>query len=264
MATALVLSLTGCSWINWPWSEKIDPQMEAAHRKLDTISTNTDIINQQVTSANKRLSVLEQRLLNMEGQLGSMEMLLEPTMIKSMENTLSRDATAGAESAPLEPTPYPMDPPIIVQVASKPALSPSKSPEDQYAAAYRLYQNRDREKAISAFESFLRDYPGHDLADNAQYWIGEAYYDGKMYPEAIQAFKSVVKNYPEKDKAPAALLKIGYSYLAVENLEQASQYLRQVVTDYPFSDLVGIARAKLADLQPAKGASDAFPNGSGS
>ena len=269
---ALVLSLTSCSWISWPWQEKTDPRMEAAHRKLDTISTNTDIVGHQVNSVNKRLSAIEQRLLNMEGQLGSLTLMMEPFSMGAGGVPLYQGMSPESGDTQTVPPPYGEESSPYAQAPPVPApqpvpeLSPAafRSPEDLYADAYQSYQNRDREKAIRAFQSFLSDYPAHDLADNAQYWIGESYYDGKMYPEAIETFKLVVKNYPDKDKAPAALLKIGYSYLAVDNTEQAAKYLRQVVTDYPFSELVGKARAKLADLQPARGVSDAFPGGSGS
>ena len=48
------------------------------------------------------------------------------------------------------------------------------------------------------------------LADNAQYWLGEAYYVNKSYPEAQAAFQRVVDKYPQSRKRPDALLKIGY------------------------------------------------------
>ena len=260
LAAALALSLAGCSWVDWWMQENTDPRMEDAHRKLDAISTNTDITEQQMHSVNKRLSAIEQRLLNMEGQMGNMSIMMESISLAPSEIQQQVDYSWDAQHD--APPPEKVAPPA--PPAPKPKPISLQSPEDHYADAYLYYQNREQDQAIKAFQAFLRNNPNHDLADNAQYWIGEAYYDQKMYPEAIEAFKQVVKKYPDQDKAPAALLKIGYSYLAVDNPEQASKFLRQVVTDYPFSDLVNKAQNKLADLMPAKGASDAFPNGRGS
>ena len=53
-------------------------------------------------------------------------------------------------------------------------------------------------------------YPDSPLADNAQYWLGEAYYVNKSFPEALAAFQRVVDKYPQSRKLPDAMLKIGY------------------------------------------------------
>ncbi len=252
---ALILAFSGCSWNNWPWSTKTEHQVDSANQKLDTIAVTTDVTNQQVSVINKRLSVIEQRMMI----IGE---------IIAQDSPTKRPPKVQAPVKPAKPEPKSESSYIPFQtvkekpVSSKRPVQPVMSPENAYAAAYLTYQNRDREAALDSFKSFLKNYPTHELADNAQYWIGETYYDGKMYPEAIQAFKQVVSQYPDKGKAPAALLKIGYAYLAVDNKEKAGQYFRQVVTDYPFSDLVGKARAKLQELQPQSGPSDAFPSGS--
>ncbi len=44
------------------------------------------------------------------------------------------------------------------------------------------------DQAIAAFQQFLTTYPDSSLADNAQYWLGEAYYVNKSFPEALAAF----------------------------------------------------------------------------
>ncbi|ACL02685.1 tol-pal system protein YbgF [Desulfatibacillum aliphaticivorans] len=257
---ALAFTLAGCSWFDWLKQDNTDPRLEDAHKKLDAIATNTDIAEQQLHSVNKRLSAIEQRLLNMEGQMGNMSIMMESISLAPSEIQQQAGYSQDVEDDYLT-APEVQKPPAPAPEPPKTASSSLISPEEQYAGAYLHYQNREQDKAIRAFKAFLADNPDHDLADNAQYWIGEAYYDQKMYPEAIEAFKQVVKKYPDQNKAPAALLKIGYSYLAVDNPEQASKFLRQVVTDYPFSDLVNKAQNKLSDLQPAKPVSDAFPNG---
>ena len=66
------------------------------------------------------------------------------------------------------------------------------------------------DRAIVAFQKFLATYPDSSLADNAQYWLGEAYYVNKAYPEAQAAFQRVVDKYPQSRKLADALLKIGY------------------------------------------------------
>ena len=67
------------------------------------------------------------------------------------------------------------------------------------------------------------------MADNAQYWLGEAYYVNKSFPEALVAFQRVVDNYPQSRKLPDALLKIGYCNYELKDYSAARAALSQVV-----------------------------------
>ena len=57
-------------------------------------------------------------------------------------------------------------------------------------------------------------YPHHDYADNAQYWLGEGYYDQQALRQAAPEFRAVVTRWPTGNKAPDAMLKLGFSLLA--------------------------------------------------
>ncbi|MBW1678342.1 MAG: tol-pal system protein YbgF [Deltaproteobacteria bacterium] len=131
----------------------------------------------------------------------------------------------------------------------KASVSPKLSPERQYEKAYEAYAKHHFDEAMALFKKFLQRYPKHDLADNAQYWIGEAYYDMEDYPNAILAFKEVVTLYAERSKAPDALLKIGYSYVALDDPANARIYFKRVIKNYPFSQAEAKARAKLKELE---------------
>ena len=69
-------------------------------------------------------------------------------------------------------------------------MSPGAGVEDKasYQAAFNLLKDGQYDRAIAAFQKFLAAYPDSPLADNAQYWLGEALYVNKTYPEALAAF----------------------------------------------------------------------------
>src|ERR1019366_453052 len=69
-----------------------------------------------------------------------------------------------------------------------------------YQAAFDLLKNGQYDRAITAFQGFLNAYPNSQLADNAQYWLGEAYYVNRSFPEALAAFQRVVENFPGSRK----------------------------------------------------------------
>ena len=69
------------------------------------------------------------------------------------------------------------------------------------------------------------------LADNAQYWLGEAYYVNKSFPEALAAFQGVVSKYPQSRKVPDALVKVGYCDYELKQCQAAHDTLAQVVAN---------------------------------
>jgi tol-pal system protein YbgF len=79
----------------------------------------------------------------------------------------------------------------------------------------------------------LATYPNSSLAENAQYWLGEANYVNKAYPDAEAAFQRVVDKYPQSRKVPDALLKIGYCRYELKQWESAKLALSQVITQFP-------------------------------
>ena len=117
-----------------------------------------------------------------------------------------------------------------------------------YRRSYEALRQGKRDGAAEGFREFLRRYTAHDLADNAQYWLGECYYDSKDFPSAVREFRRVVERFPHGNKVPDALLKVGYSYLALGSIDAGKQTLEQLVRSYTRHETAVLATARLADL----------------
>jgi tol-pal system protein YbgF len=133
--------------------------------------------------------------------------------------------------------------------ASAPAgpapTGPAPAPRELYSQAYADFARGNYDLAVQGFTEYIRNYPGTDFTDNAQYWIGECLYGKKMYAEAIEAWNTLFKDYPASDKLPDARVKKG---MALERLGRKSQALveyRYVVDRYPNSQAARIARERL-------------------
>lgn len=131
------------------------------------------------------------------------------------------------------------------------AVDEADEPLALYKASYQALLRREHAAAIAGFERFLAAWPSHDYADNAQYWLGEAYYDQRDYKTALAEFRKVVKRYPEGNKAPDALLKIGYCYAKLGNDADARDVLTQVVEIYPKTEAAKLAARRLDELRPS-------------
>jgi tol-pal system protein YbgF len=159
------------------------------------------------------------------------------------------DADADADPPPKKAKPKAKDP--KPKKAPKPAATPADEDGDaatEYEAAVALVKDKDHDGAIAALRAFLVDHPRHDLADNAQYWLGEVYYDAKDWGRALIEFRATVEQYPRGNKVPDALLKMGYCYASLGQTAKARAALEQVVETYPKSQPAALAAKRLETL----------------
>jgi len=115
---------------------------------------------------------------------------------------------------------------------------------NEYRAAVELVKAGSH----AALRAFLAKHPRHEFADNAQYWLGEAYYAQKDYPSALAEFRGVIESYPRGNKVPDAMLKMGYCYLALGQKERSRAVLEQVVNRYPKTEPAATAAKRLESL----------------
>ena len=127
------------------------------------------------------------------------------------------------------------------------------SSEEQtvYAQSFDALKAGSYSVAITGFKSFLSSYPASPLAENAQYWLGEAFYVTRDFDSATGAFRNVLQKWPDSRKAPDALLKLGYTQLEQKKTGEGRASLSQVVQKYPGTDAAKLAADRLQHT-PAK------------
>ena len=132
--------------------------------------------------------------------------------------------------------------------------APGGSSEEQtvYAQSFDALKAGSYSVAITGFKDFLSTYPSSALAENAQYWLGEAYYVTHDLDSASSAFKTVLQKYPDGRKTPDALLKLGYTQLEQKKVSDGRASLQQVVQKYPGTDAAKLAADRLAHAPPQK------------
>ena len=116
---------------------------------------------------------------------------------------------------------------------------------NDYRSAVELVKTGKHDEAVTALRAFLKTYPRHDYADNAQYWLGESFYARKDYQQALTEFRATIETYPRGNKVPDALLKVGYCYSALGQRDKARAVLEQVVNLYPKSEPAALASKRL-------------------
>jgi tol-pal system protein YbgF len=114
-----------------------------------------------------------------------------------------------------------------------------------YGRAFDALKAANYPAAIAGMKDFLARYPDHELADNAQYWLGEAYYVTRDYDNAIGAFETVGRRWPDSPKAADALLKLGFSQFELKRFPQARQSLTEVGRRHPGTEAARLAQERL-------------------
>ena len=117
--------------------------------------------------------------------------------------------------------------------------------KSSYQVAFSALKEGQYDRSVAGFQKFLLTYPDSPLAENAQYWLGEAYYVNKSFPEAQGAFQRVVDKYPQSRKIPDALLKIGFCRYELKQWDSAKQALSQVATKFSDTPAGHLAQQRL-------------------
>ena len=135
---------------------------------------------------------------------------------------------------------------VLWPIASLGQVSPQEKSE--YDEALNLYQSGHYQEAIESFSTFIESHPGSDLADNAQYWIGESYYDLKNYSQAWVEMNKLLQNYPKGNKVEDAMVKIevieerGLLALEVEAMKEPEEGAEPQVVEARISPIRSVPK----------------------
>lgn len=225
---------------------RIAEQTEQLLRSNATLVAKVDQIEERLQTTQGNIEQSSYRIDQFAQQIAKAQRDLDD--IRTLIAVLQQPA---APATPADPAATPADggtAPSSSQVTVPAAAVPSGDPAQMYQAAYRDYQKGNFDLAIEGFRDFLSVNKVNDLADNAEYWIGESLFSQKKYREAIQQFDVVVSKYPRSDKVPGALLKKGYAYISIGERAPGIVQLQYVVHEHPSSQEASLARQRLRQL----------------
>ena len=231
----------------------------------DTLKTVTTRLDEQAAASRKGFA--DQKLLvdNVAGDLRVLREKLDETNVRL--TSLSQDVDGLRDSMPQltsQPASVPgaTDPnaPAVPgatgQAAPTTAQAPAPAgagatgttPRRLYETAYADYTAGQWSLAVQGFETYLKTYPKSDLADDAQYYIGESYSGDSRFREAVAAYERVVRDYPQSDILPEAYYKIGITYERLGQPDKAREAYDYAVKTFPDTDAGRLAKQRLDGL----------------
>ncbi len=125
---------------------------------------------------------------------------------------------------------------------------PGTTAESLYANALRDKQGGSEDMALSEFNDYLKYYGTTDSAPNAQYYIGEIFYNRKAYDDALKSFDMVLERYPDNNKTLDSMYMKGRTLVQMGERTKGAEQFRAVYKKNPRSELAAKAKAQLASM----------------
>lgn len=197
------------------------------------VEENTHLIRKTVERDTTERDLLRSEVKDLKSRIAALD-----GQIKQLHKYLDLEPTEKKEEAKERPPHQPPTP-------EKPVSQEKKD----YESIRALFKKGNYEEAIAGFREFLEKYPDSDLADNAQFWIGESYIALQDFEQAILAYQKVINNYPQGNKVPNAMLRQAVAFYKIEDKISAKVRLKNVIEKYPESREAKIAKEKLQKME---------------
>ncbi len=140
-----------------------------------------------------------------------------------------------------------VNPNTVTGVETMDAYDPALA-RTEYQNAFNLLKQSRHDQAIKAFREFLAANPLSEYSDNAQYWLGEAYYVMRQFESALVEYEKLTTTYPDSQKVTHSLLKIGYSYHELGQIDEAKRHLQDLKQRYPGTTAARLAQDRLKTI----------------
>src|SRR5512139_620391 len=211
LASCAVLALAGCA---------TTPEQDPVQVRLDDLDSRVGRIdrivsNQSLMQMAQRVDALQEEVRGLRGRIE--ELQNENAVLKKQQRDLYADLDKRLSEA------------ASAAAATPPSATAAGSDElSQYNRALEQLRARNYAAAVDGFRALASTFPNGQMADNTQYWLGEAYYVTAEYDQAAAAFQRVLANWPNSRKTPDAMLKLGFTQIEQNKLAAARATLQQL------------------------------------
>lgn len=216
----------------------------------DAMGGDLRVVRERVDDTNVRITSLSQEVEAMRlaiPPMATMTVQVDPAAAAGLPG----DSAAGA-APPVAGAPGTAAPPVVPPTTSAPGPITAGSPMRVYETAWADYTAGNFDLAIEGFNGYVRSFPRSESADNAQYYVGESYFQRGKLAEAVAAFSRVISTYPKSDVLGVAYYKRGLCYERLNEPDRARESYDYVVKTLADSDAGRLAKQRLDALNRAR------------
>jgi tol-pal system protein YbgF len=212
--------------------------------EMMTMRSGLDSLRAVVDTMSVRDSVAFQLLQDTRREVGEQRDILLSTRASSGTTTQEMFEQMGRLEAKLDEVMGRFQRVTQRNLANEPGGADAGQLYDQ--ATQDLTQGR-YDMALQGFRDFVRRFPTVELADNAQYGVGECFFAQSQFDSAAIEYAKVDSLYPQGDKVPAALYKMALSLERLGKTAEAKKTFGALIQRYPLSGEAQLAREQLGN-----------------
>jgi TolA-binding protein len=168
--------------------EQLSAPVASMNSRLDSVANEFQTVRESVADVNNRLGKLQAQLEDIANAIRTLQAPPAPPPTGAPGAT-GTGPTGAAQSGP----------------------PPGASAQQIYDAAMRDRSGGQLDLAMQGFQQYLQWYPNTELAPNAQFYVGQIYYDRGEWANALKAFDALLERYSENSKTPDAMYMKGAS-----------------------------------------------------
>ncbi|MGY3859585.1 tol-pal system protein YbgF [Aeromonas intestinalis] len=194
---------------------------------------------------------LQQQVDSLQGEVSELRGQLEQQTYQ-MEQSQERQRQLYQELdkvANSQPAATPAAPAAAATPAAAANYSTNQSENQAYDAAVNMVlKEKNYDKAIPAFEGFIKQFPNSSYVPNAHYWLGQLMFNKGDRTGAAAQFTTVATKYSKSPKRADALLKLGMLAQLDGKKAEAKNFYEQVIKGYPNTSPAQLAKQSLSKL----------------
>jgi TolA-binding protein len=221
--------------------------------QADSMGSDIRVVRERVDDTNVRITSLSQEVEALREAVSAIPVMTTAPPVDPAATGTPTGEPADPAAAPPGTTPAP---PVSGAPAAVPApVTPpptAGSPTRLYDMAWADYTAGSYDLAIEGFTSYVRSFPKSEFADNAQYYIGQSYFQRGRWPEAVDALNRVISTYPRSDVIGNAYYQRGLSYERMNQPERSRADYEYVLKTAADSDAGRLAKQRLDALNRAR------------
>lgn len=224
-------------------STKLDDQANSTRKgfadqklQVDGLRDGVSVVREKIDDTNVRISTLTHEVETLRATLTQIQTAPPPT------TAATTDPSAPATTDPNAPQPAAPQP--AAPIAPPGGMDAGRL----YDTAMNDYLGGEFQLAVAGFEAYLRTYATAPNAPNAQYYIGESFFQLSRFQEAITAYGRVIQDYPASPTVAEAYYKQGQSFERLKEIDRARQAYQAVIKNFPESNAAVFAKQRLEAL----------------
>jgi tol-pal system protein YbgF len=212
---------------------------------LTSVRERLDDNSVRVSQLGQEFTAIREGVRRLTEQINALVGLLQPPVDAATPAAAAAPGatpTSSASNAPAAP-----DGQAAPPAGLSPVIMPTSAPRI-YSQAMGDYMSQRYDNAIEGFREVIQTYPTAPDAANAQFQIGESFYQKKDCRSAIPEYQKFVDTYKDSDRRHEGLFMLGVCYSDLNQRTNAQRAFERVLKEHPASASAMMATQRLQGM----------------